>query len=154
MALNEFMSRQVTRKQQPEFNPGLVPGDAIPCLLLPPPPPHTYFNYTHVVAITFHFVLLSLHTLSLLQLRPLFTCSTACCCCRWCSRLRTTPGQPREFYAHTMKRFSHLSFHRPGPFRPSVSPPGRVTMAPKRQRISRQNVWFNWLRAWFGCGVH
>lgn len=31
MALNEFMSRQVRRKQQPEFNPGLVPGVAIPC---------------------------------------------------------------------------------------------------------------------------
>lgn len=75
-----------------------------------------------------HFISYCCHcTLSLsllhchLQLRPLFTC-TACCCCRWCSRLRTTPGQPREFYAHTMKRFSHLSFHRPGPFRPSVSP--------------------------------
>lgn len=154
MALNEFMSRQVRRKQQPEFNPGLVPGVAIPCsasssLLLR----RIRILIIHT-SLPLHFISYCCHcTLSLLQLRPLFTC-TACCCCRWCSRLRTTPGQPREFYAHTMKRFSHLSFHRPGPFRPSVSPPGRVTMAPKRQRISRQNVWFNWLRAWFGCGVH
>lgn len=121
-----------------------------------PPPPrapqHTYFNYTHVVAITFHFVLLSLHSLLHCHLRPL--CSPAlpaACCCRWCSGLRTTPDQPRQFYAHTMKRFSHLSSHRAGPFRLST-PQAESRWPPKRQRISRQNVWFNWFRGWLWSG--
>lgn len=141
MALNEFMSRQVRRKQQPEFNPGLVPGIAS----FSPLPRRTRILIIHT-SLPLHFIsyccLSSLHC----HLHPCDLCSPALPA----PGLRTTPGQPREFYAHTMKRFSHLSSHRPGPLQ--AQPPGRVTMPSKRQRISRQNVWFNWLRGWLWYG--
>lgn len=159
MALNEFMSRQVRRKQKPEFNPGSA------SVLPPAPPPtppsptsYTYFNYTHVVAITFHFVLLSLHTPLHLHhhhhLRPVHLyCLPAQPAClllsaangvgaiqypklRLVSHVNFTPTQ--------WKRSSHLS---PNPARLS-SAPGRVTMAPKDNEFSRENVWFNWFRLW------
>lgn len=156
MALNEFMSRQVRRKQKPEFNPGsasvLPPPPTAPPPSHPSPTSYTYFNYTHVVAITFHFVLLSLHTLLHLHLhhhlRPVHLhCLPACCCLLPMVMVpKTTPGQPRQFYAHTMEKVQPFK-SQPNPLRLS-SAPGPVTMAPKDNEFSRENVWFNWFRLW------
>lgn len=126
MALNEFMSRQVRRKQKPEFNPGsasvLPPPPTAPAPTPPSPTSYTYFNYTHVVAITFHFVLLSLHTLLHLHhhLRPVHLhCLPACCCLLPMVMVpKTTPGQPRQFYAHTMEKVQPFK-SQPSPAQPS-----------------------------------
>lgn len=122
MALNEFMSRQVRRKQKPEFNPGFVPGVSHPSSPSSPPPPlrrstriliiHTSLPL-HFISYCCHCTLFSI-AIYICHLRPLFTC-TACCLL-----LSMVPGQPRQFYAHTMKRFSHLSSHRTGPYRLST----------------------------------
>lgn len=102
--------------------PGLFRVFPIPRLLLLPPPPlrrstriliiHTSLPL-HFISYCCHCTLFSI-AIYICPLRPLFTC-TACCLL-----LSMVPGQPRQFYAHTMKRFSHLSSHRTGPYRLST----------------------------------
>lgn len=136
-----------------------IPGSfrVLPPSPLPPTSPHTYFNYTHVVAITFHFVLLSLHSFSLsslhCHLHPCDLCSPALpAAVDGAPGLRTTPGQPREFYAHTMKRFSHLSSHRPGPFK--LSPQAESRCLRKDNEFPGKMFGLIGYGAGSGTGVH
>lgn len=149
MALNEFMSRQVRRKQQPEFNPGLVPGVAS----FSPLPRRTRILIIHT-SLPLHFISYCCHcTLSLLSslhchLHPCDLCSPALPA----PGLRTTPGQPREFYAHTMKRFSHLSSHRPGPFK--LSPQAESRCLRKDNEFPGKMFGLIGYGAGSGTGVH
>lgn len=142
MVLNEFMSRQVRRKQKPEFNPGSAS-------LLPLPPPTASSSFCPRILIIhtslpLHFISYCCHCMLFsisITICDLFTCTGCLPAAASLQYPKTTPGQPRQFYAHTMEKVQ--------PFKPRPgSAPGRVTMAPKDNEFSRQNVWFNWFQHW------